>query len=459
MLVFQYNFGMDDFTQIKENWQEILDSVKKDHDLTSVSFNAWLAPLKIGSLKGNTLTLLVPNGAMAIGILNKKYSLPLKVAIAEVTGLSLELEFISPDDAGTIEEEHDRKALAIKQAGLDSRYTFDEFVVGPNNQFANAAALAVAESPGEVYNPLYLYAGVGLGKTHLMQSICHYVLENEPGKKVLYVTSEDFTNELITAIRNKDSAAISKFRDKYRTIDVLAIDDIQFIIGKESTQEEFFHTFNSLYGAKKQIIISSDKPPKDLDILEERIMSRLEMGLIADISAPDYETRMAILRKKEEQEGYILDDEVRDYIASNIRSNVRILEGCVTRLKAKHRLEKKEINKEMAEDILRDIVIPGKEKKITSALIIDAVIEHFHLDRDDLLGKKRNAEIVYPRKIAMYLIRTLTNESQQAIADVLNRKDHTTVISACRNIEKDMNTQEEVANDVSVLIKKIKSGL
>ena len=457
---FKYNSRMDDFMQVKENWQEILETVRQDHELSSVSFSAWLAPLVPKSVRGGILTLLVPNGSMAINILNKKYSLPLKVAVAEVTGLSLDLNFISPDDADMMEETRSRLDLSIQRAGLDSRYTFDEFVVGPNNQFANAAALAVAESPGEVYNPLYLYAGVGLGKTHLMQSICHYILENDPSKKVLYVTSEVFTNELIQAIRNKDNAAaITKFREKYRNIDVLAIDDIQFIIGKESTQEEFFHTFNALYGAKKQIIISSDKPPKDLDILEERIMSRLEMGLIADISAPDYETRMAILRKKEEQEGYILEDEVRDYIAMNITSNVRILEGCVTRLKAKHRLEKKDINKEMAEDILRDIIGPDKERRITSEDIIDAVLEHFRLDRESLMSQRRNSEVVYPRQIAMYLMRSMTPDPLQTIAELLNRKDHTTVISACNKIESALKTQDTVKRDVDVLMKKIRSGL
>ncbi len=456
---FKYNSRMDDFMQVKENWQEILETVRRDHELSSVSFSAWLAPLVLKSVRSGVLTLLVPHGCMAITILDKKYSLPLKVAIAEVTGLSLDLNFISPDDADSQEESRSRLEISIQKAGLDSRYTFDEFVVGPNNQFANAAALAVAESPGEVYNPLYLYAGVGLGKTHLMQSICHYILEIDPSKNVLYVTSEVFTNELITAIRNKDNAAIATFRNKYRNIDVLAIDDIQFIIGKESTQEEFFHTFNALYGSKKQIIISSDKPPKDLDILEERIMSRLEMGLIADISAPDYETRMAILRKKEEQEGYILEDDVRDYIAANITSNVRILEGCVTRLKAKHRLEKKDINKEMAEDILRDIIGPDKERRITSEDIIDAVLEHFHLEKEDLMSQRRNSEIVYPRQVAMYLMRLMTLDPLKSIAEYLNRRDHTTVISACRKIEKDIKTQENVYRDVDVLMKKIRSGL
>ena len=347
-----------------------------------------------------------------------------------------------------------------KRANLNSKYTFDTFVVGSNNKFAHAAALAVAESPGEIYNPLYLYAGVGLGKTHLMHSIAHFILENDPNKKVLYVTSEEFTNQLIDSIRNgKNNSAMTDFRDKYRNIDVLLIDDIQFIIGKESTQEEFFHTFNALYGSKKQIVISSDKAPKDLNVLEERIKSRLEMGLIADISAPDYETRMAILRKKEELEGYHIDDDIIDYIAKNVKSNIRELEGSLNRIRAKSILEKKDVSLEFAEEILKDYIQPEEEKRITSEMIVEVIAEHFNLSIDEIKSEKRNSKYVYPRKLAMYLCREMTADSLQSIAGLLNRKDHSTVINGIKSIEKDYKTSEETRSDINVLKKKLTSKI
>lgn len=252
--------------------------------------------------------------------------------------------------------------------------------------------LAVAESPGEVYNPLFLYGGVGLGKTHLMQSIAHFILENNPSTRVMYVTSEFFTNELIEAIRSSNSSALTKFRDKYRSIDVLLIDDIQFIIGKESTQEEFFHTFNDLHANNKQIIISSDKPPKDIETLEARLRTRFEWGLIADISAPDYETRVAILRKKEEMGGYNnlnISDEAIKYIAENIKSNIRELEGALNKLVAFARLNNRIIDEEAAREALKDIINPNQQRVITPELIISTVAEHFQIPVSDILGKRR----------------------------------------------------------------------
>ena len=268
---------------------------------------------------------------MGLDYVSKKYTLPIKVAIAEITGVNYEIRFILP------EEVKQEKAPAPVQKNLyvpnlNPKYTFDTFVVGSNNKFAHAASLAVAESPGEIYNPLFLYGGVGLGKTHLMHSIAHFILQKNPSSRILYVTSEEFTNEVIEAIRNSNNTAMTKFREKYRNIDVLLIDDVQFIIGKESTQEEFFHTFNTLHGANKQIILSSDRPPKDMDILEDRIRSRFEWGLLADIQSPDYETRIAILRKKQELDGYSVSDDVIEYIASNIKSNIRELEGALNKI-------------------------------------------------------------------------------------------------------------------------------
>ena len=450
---------MDNYTLVKENWPEILNKIKYDHELTNISFTSWLEPLEIRSVDNISITFVVPSGVMGIHILNKKYTFAIKVAIAEVTGLTLDIHYVTPDQKDpVIEKKEDSFTRVMENAHLNPKYTFESFVVGGNNKFAHAASLAVAESPGEIYNPLYLYAGVGLGKTHLMHSIAHFILRNNPEARVLYVTSEAFTNDLIDSIRNGNNSAMSRFREKYRNIDVLLIDDIQFIIGKESTQEEFFNTFEALYGAKKQIIISSDKPPKDLDILEERIRSRLEMGLIADISSPDYETRMAILRKKEETDGYHIDDAILDYIAKNIKSNIRELEGCLNRIRAKSILEKREITLDLAEEILKDLISPEESRNVTSQMIIDAVAEHFNITSAEIRSQRRDTKYVYPRKIAMYLCREMTDDSLLTIANLLNKKDHTTVLSACRKIEKEMNTSEETRQNVNTIRKKISPG-
>ena len=447
---------MDDYLFLKENWQAILEKIKEDYALTNVSFNTWILPLQIQKVENGSVTFLVPDGDIAINILSRKYTLIIKVAIEEVTGLSLDIHYVSPDQSTVKEEKQDAIESAIARANLTQKYTFDTFVVGSNNQFANAASIAVAEAPGEVYNPLYLYSDSGLGKTHLMQSICHYIIENNPQLRVLYVTSESFTNELIESLRRK---TMQEFRDKYRKIDVLAIDDIQFIIGRESTQEEFFHTFNTLYGAKKQIIVSSDKPPKDMNILEDRIMSRLEMGLIADISLPDYETRMAILRRKEELEGFYIDDAVLNYIASNVKTNIRVLEGCINRIKAKKRFENKDVDLGMAEILLADLISPQTEKIITPEMIIDVTLEHFQISEEELFSERRNSKYAYPRKIIMYLCRELTSESLQSISLLLHRKDHTTAINAINSIEKEMKVSEETRRDVNVIKKKLNSIL
>ncbi len=451
---------MDNLGLLKEQWPAILERVKEDNLLSNVTFTTWLEPLEIHSVDNEGITFIVPSGAMGINILNKKYTHMIKAAIKSVTAMDLSIRFVTPDAADQAAEQpkdHIASELkdALERAHLNPKYTFDTFVVGSNNKFAHAASLAVAESPGEIYNPLYLYAGVGLGKTHLMHSIAHFILEQNSNARVLYVTSEDFTNELIDSIRNGNNSAMSKFRDKYRNIDVLLIDDIQFIIGKESTQEEFFHTFEALYGAKKQIIISSDKPPKDLDILEERIRSRLEMGLIADISSPDYETRMAILRKKEELDGYKIDDEVLNYIATNIKSNIRELEGCLNRVRAKAVLEKREVNLALAEEILKDLISPDEVQAITSDKIISVVAEHFHLTLAEIRSQKREKRFVYPRMIAMYLCREMTEDSLVTIANALNKKDHTTVLSACKKIEKECAADPQARSTVDTIRKKI----
>lgn len=450
------NLFMDNLTLIKEKWPDILELIKEENELTAVSFSTWIEPLEIKYAGFDDVTFVVPTGSMGINILNKRYTLAIRNAIRSVTGLNLSVHYITPD-AAEVPEKTAEPAFTdvMERANLNPKYTFQSFVVGSNNKFAHAASLAVAENPGEIYNPLYLYAGVGLGKTHLMHSIAQFILNENPEARVLYVTSEDFTNELIDSIRNGNNSAMSKFREKYRNIDVLLIDDIQFIIGKESTQEEFFHTFEALYGQKKQIIISSDKPPKDLDILEERIRSRLEMGLIADIAVPDYETRMAILRKKEEIDGYRIDDEVLDYIAKNIKSNIRELEGCLNRVRAKSVLEKREINLVLAQEILQDLITPADNRIVTSEMIISSVAEHYHLTANQLKSQTRKRDHVYPRMIAMYLCRELTDDALTTIAAKLGKKDHSTVIHAIKKLDSDMKSDPSVRNDVELLKKKI----
>ena len=457
----QHRF-MDNLTLLKQNWPAILDRIKEENDLTAVSFSTWIVPLEIYSVNQEGITLVAPSDG-AINILNKRYTLAIRNAISAETGISLRIHYITPDQAASPAETAKREADETledicEKAHLNPKYTFETFVVGSNSKFAHAASLAVAEAPGEIYNPLYLYAGVGLGKTHLMHSIAHFILRENPKMRVLYVTSEVFTNELIDSIRNGNNSAMTKFREKYRNIDVLLIDDIQFIMGKESTQEEFFHTFETLYGQKKQIIVSSDKPPKDLNILEERIRSRLEMGLIADISFPDYETRMAILRKKQELDGYRLNDDILDYIANNITSNIRELEGCLNRVHAKAVLEKREVNLLLAEQILQDMISPNKKKQITSGMIVNAVCEHFGLTQSEICSQKRDRKYVYPRMIAMYLCRSLTDDALSSIANALNRKDHTTVINSIRRIEADMEVNPQTKNTVELIRNKLNPG-
>ena len=445
---------------IQEKWPEILSMVRTEHDLSPIAFTTWLEPLQVYKVEGNTVTIIVPSGTIGVDYINKRYLLPLQVAIVEATGKNYQISLVLPEDIQdeiqeTVKEEDSALNENIVKAGLNPRYTFDTFVVGSNNKMAHAASLAVAESPGEAYNPLFIYGGVGLGKTHLMHSIAHFVLQKNPNAKVLYVTSETFTNELIDSIRNGNNSTMSKFREKYRDIDVLLIDDIQFIIGKESTQEEFFHTFNALHGAKKQIVISSDKPPKDMEILEDRLRSRFEWGLIVDISSPDYETRMAILRKKEELDGYSIDNEVIEYIARNVKSNIRELEGSLNKIMAYANLEKSEINLALAEKVLKDIISPNEKRVITPELITDIVADHFDLTPADIIGNRRNSQIAFPRQIVMYLCRHMTDCTLKIIGQYLGGRDHTTIMNGINKIEAELETSESTREVIDILKKKI----
>ncbi len=448
---------------IREKWEEILYTVKVEHELSDISFKTWLQPLQIHSVSEHVVTILVPSEQMGISYISKKYMFPIKVAIAEITGTEYDIEFILPEQVKKSEQKSQSSSnfkdtklnTTIEKANLNPKYTFDTFVVGNNNKFAHAAALAVAESPGKMYNPLFIYGGAGLGKTHLMHSIAHFILSEDPDKKVLYVTSESFTNELIDAIRNGNNTAMTTFREKYRNVDVLLIDDIQFIIGKESTQEEFFHTFNELHGNKKQIIISSDKPPKEIETLEARLRSRFEWGILADISSPDYETRMAILHRKEETDGYNIDNEVIEYIANNIKSNIRELEGALNKLVALSNLENKEITVALAEEALKDIVSPNQKREVTPQLIIDIVAEHFHISPADICSNKRNSEIVLPRQIVMYLCREMIDIPLKSIGSYIGKRDHSTIIHGIKKVEADMKSSETMRNTIDIIKKKI----
>lgn len=456
---------------VEEKWGDIIEYLRTEHELSNVSFTTWIQPLRVYDVIDDTVYIMVNMNA-SVEYIEKKYLLPFKVCIAEITGIEYDVVFLSEDDEKlneirnmSIEADSKRKNKSLfEKAGLNPKYTFDTFVVGGNNNFAHAASLAVSESPGEVYNPLFLYGGVGLGKTHLMHSIAHFILEKNSNKQVLYVTSETFTNELIEALKKGKTAGneseISKFRNKYRNNDVLLIDDIQFIIGKESTQEEFFHTFNHLHTSGKQIIISSDKPPKDIETLEARLRTRFEWGLIADISSPDYETRMAILQKKIEidhLEKYKIPHDVLDYIAVNVRSNIRELEGSLNKLIALYKLNHNEgpIDIALAAEALKDIISSENNRKVTPELILDIVSEHFNVTVTDLRSNKRNSEIAYPRQIAMYLIRTMTESSLKAVGVVLGGKDHSTVKYAIEKIENEAKTSESFSNTLSILRKKI----
>ena len=444
---------------VEQNWDQVLNKMKLEYCSSNISYTTWIAPLTVYEVKDNTVYILVKLKA-SLEHIQDKYLLPFKVCIAEVTGTEYEVEFVT-DSPKVIKEKKEssvqktRVNAIYEKANLNPKYTFDTFVVGSNNNFAHAASLAVAESPGEIYNPLFIYGGVGLGKTHLMHSIGHFILKNNPKAKVLYVTSEKFTNELIDAIRNKNNISTTEFREKYRNNDVLLIDDIQFIIGKESTQEEFFHTFNALYQDRKQIVISSDRPPKEMETLSERLRTRFEMGLPVDIQIPTYETKMAILNKKAELGGYDIPYEVKDYVATHIKSSIRELEGALTKLSAFAKLSSNPITVEFAEEALKDLISPDSRREITPELIIDIVAEHFNIKSEDILSQKRSADIVYPRQIAMYLCRQMTTNTVQSLGKAFGNRDHTTILHGADKINKMVISDENTKSTIDILIKKI----
>lgn len=459
-------------TVVEEKWGEILEFLKKEYGVTDVSYRTWLLPLKISEIDEVKQEIVISVDDTIVGPNNiqhieTRYSQYLRTAIAEFTSIFYDLKFVSSSQLE--QQKKDVSATSSQSAkeisspetyyNLNPKYTFDSFVIGPNNSMAHAAALAVAESPGESYNPLFIYGGVGLGKTHLMHSIARYIIDNNPKLKVMYVSSEKFTNDLIESIRSgsKGNTTPTEFRNKYRNIDVLLIDDIQFIIGKESTQEEFFHTFNTLHEAKKQIIISSDKPPKDMITLEERLRSRFEGGLTVDIQQPNYETRMAILKKKRDELGASsVNDDVLNYIVTNIKSNIRELEGALTKVNFLSCLKKQKVTIELAEEALKDMTSPDNEKIVTVEDIVNIVAEHYGISSNEILSNSRSRNIAYPRQIAMYLSKKLTSTSVTDIGRIIGKRDHSTILHGIKNIENDIKTNENnIQSIIDVLIKKI----
>jgi chromosomal replication initiator protein len=444
--------------EIKDLWNKTLSAIEEK--IPSQGFEMWFKPIRLISFSNEEAVLEVPNRFFKEWIEERYYTLVTETLerFSEKKGLLLKIS-ISKRDKNSLPKKVDidretiKAKLVEREINLNPKYTFETFVVGLSNQFAHAAARAVAERPAISYNPLFLYGGVGLGKTHLMNAIGHNIVSTKPKLRLAYMPSEIFTNELITSIRYQK---MEEFRNKYRGMDILLMDDIHFIAGKDRTQEEFFHTFNTLYESQKQIVISSDRFPKEIPDIEERLRSRFEWGLIADIQPPDLETKVAILDRKAEIEGIRLPKDVSLFIATKVKTNIRELEGCLIRLGAYSSLKKIDINLEMAKDILRDI-IDEKEKPISIEQIQKVVSEHFSIKPQDMKVKKRTRDIAFPRQVAIYLSRTLTNISLNEIGRHFGGKDHSTIIHATKIIDERVKKDEELKERIEALIKTLKS--
>ena len=433
--------------------------------ISDVSFRTFIQVLSVYSIQDNILTVLIDNTAIGDSkeFIEKRYSVFLSVSIEEVIGVHFDIQFISLSEIKEMPKKKQDDLSSPRKKNhtiINPNYTFDTFIVGDNNDFAQAASLKVAEDPGESINPLYIYGGAGLGKTHLMHAIANYIIENDSSKRVVYVTSETFTNEIVEALRgtkNGHSQSLKEFREKYReNVDVLLIDDIQFIIGKDSTQSEFFFTFSDLTDNKKQVIISSDKHPSNMTTLDERFRSRFEMGITVDIKPPTYETRMAILRSKVDKEFNHIDDSILDYIADNITSNIRELQGAINQVISFAKLCEKEVTMELAMQALSDKINHDMKKPITIDYILEIVADHFNITINDILSKKRNNAIAYPRHICMYLSRELTGTSLSEIGSKIGARDHSTVIHSLDFIEDKIKISDpETMQNLDVLKKKI----
>lgn len=449
-------------------WAKALDIIRKELD-NEQTLNIWFSPIKCSSCTSEKLVLEVPNKFFQDWLLNR-YMDVLNSGVRKACGAEVKIEFVlaAAEPAGaeieTAKKEETKKEAKgfwpfskqapahARELGLDPKYTFDSFVIGSSNRFAHAAAMAVSDSPAKAYNPLFIYGGTGLGKTHLMHAIGDRVLAKAPKTKVLYISSEDFTNQMISAIQNR---SMVKFREKYRSVDILLIDDVHFIAGKDSTQEEFFHTFNTLYDAHKQIVVTSDRPPKEINRLEERLVSRFLYGLVTDVQPPDFETRIAILKRKSEIAALTLPEDVFYFLAEKVKTNIRELEGALIRVVAYSKLIGKDASVDLAKEVLKDMIIEG-EKKITIDLIQKKVSEYFDIKLSDMRAKKRSKAIAYPRQVAMYLARQLTDYSLPEIGDQFGGRDHTTVIHACTKVEGDLKSKDGFKVLVGRLIESIK---
>jgi len=450
-----------EFAEIEELWNKILETIKKE--LSPQAYNSWFGKTKVVKFGENELIISAP-GDFCKDWLEKHYTGFIKDIFKRTLGLddNLKIEFITAEQKFFAPSRPAPKKKTKKEDTffkntsllLNPKYTFDDFVVGNSNRFAHAACLAVAQSPAKSYNPLFVYGEVGLGKTHLIQAIGSYIMQQNSKIKVLYISSEKFTNEMINSIRDDRTVA---FRDKYRSVDVLLIDDIQFLAGKERTQEEFFHTFNTLYESNKQIVITSDRPPKDITTLEERLISRFEWGLTTDIKPPDYETRIAILRKKAQAENLSVPDEVINFIAEKIPSNIRQLEGALTKLVAFSTFTKKELSVSLAQNILKDI-IPLENKKISIGQIQKAVTDYYTIKINFLLSKKRTKDVVLARQVAIYLSRELTDISLTSIGEAFGRRDHTTIIHSYNKIKDKIEKDKSFKGVIKNLLLSIKNS-
>ncbi|WP_213975113.1 chromosomal replication initiator protein DnaA [Tepidanaerobacter acetatoxydans] len=442
-------------------WQHVLKILGNELN-NDMSFNTVLKPTRLAALEADTAIVEVPNDFIK-SVIEKRYINLIKDIFSSVLKQNINVIInvnpegfgseVLPDDSISLNEVSETKTLAEDTTpSLNQKYTFDTFVVGNSNRFAHAASQAVAQSPAKAYNPFFVYGGVGLGKTHLMHAIGHYILQQDPTCKVVYLSSEKFTNELINSIRDDKNV---EFRNKYRTIDVLLIDDIQFIAGKERTQEEFFHTFNALHDANKQLVISSDRPPKEIPTLEERLRSRFEWGLITDIQPPDFETRIAILQKKAMMENLIVPNDVINFIATKIETNIRELEGALIRVVAYSSLTDCPIDIGLAEQVLKDILPDGKPKQVTSKQIVEEVGSYFSINPEEFKSKKRTKDLAFARQVAMYLCCELTDLSLPKIGEKFGGRDHTTVIHARDKITRDIQEDSQLSNAVESLKKKI----
>lgn len=446
---------MDSHTS--EIWQQILSMIQTK--LSKPSFDTWFKATKATQITDHSIVISAPT-TFAVEWLESRYTKLVSSTLYEILGKTLEVKFVieenKPEEPATQQTASPPQILQEEAIAnmLNPKYTFDTFVIGSGNRFAHAASLAVAEAPAKAYNPLFLYGGVGLGKTHLMHAIGHYILEHNPNSKVVYLSSEKFTNEFINSIR--DNRAES-FRNKYRNVDILLVDDIQFIAGKESTQEEFFHTFNALHEERKQIIISSDRPPKEIPTLEERLRSRFEWGLITDIQPPDLETRIAILRKKARAENLDIPNEAMMYIANQIDTNIRELEGALIRVVAYSSLTNQDVTTHLAAEALKDIIPSSRPKMITIQDIQQKVGEYYNLRLEDFKARKRTKAVAFPRQIAMYLSRELTDFSLPKIGEAFGGRDHTTVIHAHDKITQSIQEDQELYKVITNLIEKIKN--